>query len=401
MALPTPGVADIIRHAGPGFRETHAGRLDALSHEVLESIARCRTAELGGHLYQCTHCERFHVAWHSCGNRHCPSCQGAAARAWMTRQAGDVLPVPYFHVVFTLPRPIARIALQNRKTVFDILFRCAADTIKTISADPRRLAAHVGGTAVLHTWNQKMEWHPHLHCLVPNGGFDINSGAWKTGSDHFFAPVRVLARFFRNRFLENLAKADLAFHGASAHLADREAFEAVLREARAIEWNVYAKRPFNGPEAVIRYLSRYTHRIAISDARIIAFDGDTVTIRHRKPVTKAGEKPSYGTMNLDADAFIRRFLLHRLPRGLHRIRHFGILANGCRAGTLDAVRSYTGAEPDTADDDTTDDVRVCAHCGAPLRLVLDFGRTSLSPERRALLDALLRQRGPPPPEPAP
>ena len=249
-------------------------------------------------------------------------------------------------------QPIARIAFQNRTTVFAILFRTAADTIKTISADPRRFAAHVGGTAVLHTWNQKMEWHPHLHCLVPNGGFDIDTGAWKTGSPHFFAPVRVLARFFRNRFLENLARADLAFHGSVAHLADREAFETVLREARTIEWNVYAKRPFNGPEAVIRYLSRYTHRIAISDARIIAFDGDSVTMRHRKPVAKAGEKPSYGTMTLGTDAFIRRFLLHRLPRGLHRIRHFGILANGCRAKTLDAVRSSTGAASDTIDDDT-------------------------------------------------
>ena len=395
-------MADIIRHAGPGFRERHAGRLDALSREVLLSIARCRTAELGGHLYQCPHCERFHVAWHACGNRHCPSCQGAAARAWMTRQAGDVLPVPYFHIVFTLPPPIARIAFQNRTAVFAILFRTAADTIKTISADPRRFAAHVGGSAVLHTWNQKMEWHPHLHCLVPNGGFDVDTGAWKTGSPHFFAPVRVLARFFRNRFLENLAKADLAFHGSIAHLADREAFETVLREARTIAWNVYAKRPFNGPEAVIRYLSRYTHRIAISDARITAFDGDTVTMRHRKPVAKAGEKPSWGTMTLGTDAFIRRFLLHRLPRGLHRIRHFGILANGCRARTLDAVRSSTGAAPDFTDDTTADEnLRVCAHCGAPLRLVLDFGRRRLSPEKRALVDALLRQRGPPTPETAP
>ena len=319
----------------------------------------------------------------------------------MTRQAGDVLPVPYFHIVFTLPPPIARIAFQNRTAVFAILFRTAADTIKTISADPRRFAAHVGGSAVLHTWNQKMEWHPHLHCLVPNGGFDVDTGAWKTGSPHFFAPVRVLARFFRNRFLENLAKADLAFHGSIAHLADRKAFEAVLRQARSIAWNVYAKRPFNGPEAVIRYLSRYTHRIAISDARITAFDGDTVTMRHRKPVAKAGEKPSYGTMTLRTDAFIRRFLLHRLPRGLHRIRHFGILANGCRARTLDAVRSSIGAAPDTDDDTTAENVRVCAHCGAPLRLVLDFGRRRLSPEKRALVDALLRQRGPPTPGPAP
>ena len=273
--------------------------------------------------------------------------------------------MPYFHVVFTLPPSIARIAFQNRKTVFAILFRCAADTIKTISADPRRFAARVGGTAVLHTWNQKMEWHPHLHCLVPNGGFDINSGTWKTGSAHFFAPVRVLARFFRNRVLENLAKADLAFHGASARLADREAFEAVLREARTIEWNVYAKRPFNGPDAVIRYLSRYTHRIAISDARIIAFDGDTVTMRHRKPVTKAAGKPSYGVMQLSADAFIRRFLLHRLPTGLHRIRHFGILANGCRARTLDAVRSSTGAEPDTTTDERAPADAACHREWAP------------------------------------
>ena len=264
--------------------------------------------------------------------------------------------------------------------MFSILFRTAAQTIKTISADPRRFAARVGGTAVLHTWNQKLAWHPHLHCLVPNGGFDINTAQWKAGPAHFFAPVRVLARFFRNRFLEELARADLAFHGSIAHLADREAFDRLLREARKVEWNVHAKRPFNGPEAVIRYLSRYTHRIAISDSRIVAFDGSVVSIRYRKPVTKAGQRPSYGTMNLDTDAFIRRFPLHRLSRGLHRIRHFGILANGCRARTLDTVRSSTHAPPDNIADDTTDDGgKVCANCGAPSRLVLDFGRSASLP----------------------
>ncbi len=308
-------MADIFRQAGPAFRARLAGALDAVALKIMDCIACCRTAVLGGTVYQCTDCGHVHGVWKSCGNRHCPSCQGAAAHKWMEKQAACILPVPYFHIVFTLPRPLARIALQNRKTVFNILFRTAAETLKTISADPRRFGARIGGTAVLHTWNQKMEWHPHLHCLVPNGGFDVGTGQWKAGSDSFFAPVKVLASFFRRRVLEELAKAharqELEFHGSIAHLACPRAcpraFARVLKQARKLNWNVYAKPPFNGPAAVIRYLSRYTHRIAISDARILSLDDDTVTFRCRKPTAKAGDRPSYGTMTLSVDQFIRRY----------------------------------------------------------------------------------------------
>ncbi len=294
-------MADIFRQAGPAFRARLAGALDAVALKIMDCIACCRTAVLGGTVYQCTDCGHVHGVWKSCGNRHCPSCQGAAAHKWMEKQAACILPVPCFHIVFTLPRPIARIALQNRKTVFNILFRTAAETLKTISADPRRFGARIGGTAVLHTWNQKMEWHPHLHCLVPNGGFDVGTGQWKAGSDSFF----------RRRVLEELAKAharqELEFHGSIAHLACPRAFARVLKQARKLNWNVYAKPPFNGPAAVIRYLSRYTHRIAISDARILSLDDDTVTFRCRKPTAKAGDRPSYGTMTLSVDQFIRRY----------------------------------------------------------------------------------------------
>ena len=328
----------------------------------------------------------------------------------MDRQAGGILPVPYFHVVFTLPRPVARIALQNRRTVLDILFRTAAETLRTIGADPARFGARTGGTAVLHTWNQRMDWHPHLHCLVPNAGFDVATGEWKVGSDRFLAPVKVLASRFRRHFVEDLAKAHadgrLAFHGSIAHLADPRAFARQMKQVRQSGWKIYTKRPFNGPEAEVRYLSRYTHRVAISDARLLAFDGDTVTFRWRKPVSKPGDRPSYGTMALSTDGFIRRFLLHRIPKGFRRIRHFGILANGCRARTLQAVpdtcRRETPPDAGAGDGDgtaeeTRDDRPACPKCGAPSEPVLTIPKRPgedpedvLDPVRK-----LVRQRGPP------
>ena len=255
---------------------------------------------------------------------HCPSCQGLAANRWREARAADILPVPYFHVVFTLPREIAAIAFCNRKVVFDILFRSVAETLRTIAADPRHGGVLIGGTAVLHTWDQKLLFHPHLHVVVPNAGFDVDSGEWKTGSSTFLAPVKVLASLFRRRFLEEIA-----------HLANPGAFHDTLAAARSKDWVVYAKRPFRGPEQVFRYLSRYTHRIAISDSRIVAFNGERVSFRHRKPARPGERKPRYGTATVGVDEFIRRFLLHVLPEGLHRIRHFGILANGNRARTLE------------------------------------------------------------------
>ncbi len=407
MADNSPGVADIFRQAGPAFRARLAGALDAVALKIMDCIERCRTAALGGTVYQCTDCGHVHAVWKSCGNRHCPSCQGAAAHKWMEKQAACVLPVPYFHIVFTLPRPLARIAMQNRKTVFNILFRTAAETLKTISADPRRFGARIGGTAVLHTWNQKMEWHPHLHCLVPNGGFDTATGQWKVGSDSFFAPVKVLASFFRRRVLEELAKAhagqELEFHGAIAHLACPRAFARVLKQARKVNWNVHARPPFNGPAAVIRYLSRYTHRIAISDARILSLDDDTVTFRCRKPTAKASDRPTYGTMTLSVDQFIRRFLMHRIPTGFHRIRHFGILANSNRARTLEAVPEADHRETRQAISDETGtgetaspEAPACPNCGKPSRPVLTIGRHPTDKEVARAME-IIRKRGPPHP----
>ena len=403
-----PGLADIIRQAGAGFRERFAGALDGVALKVLDCIERCRTPALGGTVYLCTDCGHVHGVWRSCGNRQCPACQGAAAHRWMEKQTACILPVPYFHVVFTLPPPIARIAMQNRTVVFSILFRTATETLRTISADPGRSGISIGGTAVLHTWNQKLQWHPHLHCVVPNGGFDVDTGQWTVGSDRFFAPVKVLASFFRRRMLEELAAAharqELVFHGSIARLADPRSFARHLKQARAPTWNVYAKAPFNGPAAVIRYLSRYTHRIAISDARIVDFDGEAVTFRHRKPVARSTDKPRYATMSLPVDVFLRRYLMHCLPTGFHRIRHFGILANGCRARTLaavpriddGAVQANDGADGD--DGANIEDSRpVCPACGKLSEPVLTIDRRDgHTPQDLAeLIRSAARQRGPP------
>ncbi len=292
---------------------------------------------------------------------------------------------------------MARIALQNRKAVLGILFRGAAETLQVIGADPRRFGARIGGTAVVHTWNQKLQWHPHVHCVVPHGGFDVASGAWKTGSPRFFAPVKVLASSFRRRFLEDLAKlhGDLEFHGALARLAEPHAFSRLIRQARKTRWVVYAKPPFDGPEAVIRYLSRYTHRIAISDARILAFDGETVTLRHRKPVARAGDKPTYSTMTLKAEDFIRRFLMHRLPKGFHRIRHFGILANSCRSTTLEAV-PHAGPRnaPEERDEPEAAGTPACPRCGTATVPVATLDR-NITSEGLARTMEHIRMRGPP------
>ena len=408
MSRNSPGVAEIFRRAGSAFRERLAGSLDAAALKVMECIERCRTPALGGTVYRCTDCDHLHAVWQSCGNRHCPGCQGAAARRWMDKQAAAILPVPYFHIVFTLPRPIARIALQNRKLVFNILFHTAAETLRTISADPRRFGARIGATTVLHTWNQKLEWHPHLHCLVPNGGFDVSSGDWKVGSNRFFAPVKVLASYFRRRVLEELAKAhanqQMVFHGAIAPLADPRAFSRQLKQARKLNWNVYAKPPFNGPEAVIRYLSRYTHRVAISDARILSFDGDTVTFRCRKPVSKAVSKatakPSYGTITLPVDDFLRRFLLHCIPKRFHRIRHVGILANGCRDKTLQALpqarRETQHDAGTTPEQETPAATPACPICGSPSQPVLTLSRQPPdNPDIPGRITDFIRKRGPP------
>ena len=389
------GVAEIFRRAGSAFRERMAGRLDAGRLKVMAAIEVCRTAVLGGHMYACEGCGREHPLYNSCRNRHCPTCQGMAANRWSEARAAELLPVPYFHVVFTLPKEVAEVAFCNRRVVFDILFRTVAETLRTIVADPRHGGMRIGGTAVLHTWDQKLRFHPHLHVVVPNAGFDVEGGEWKTGSGTFLAPVKVLASLFRRRFLEDLARAhgrgELEFHGTVGHLANPGEFHAALAAARGRDWVVYAKRPFRGPEQVFRYLARYTHRIAISDSRITAFDGETVSFRHRKAKQAGQKKPRYGTMTVSVDEFIRRFLLHVLPDGMHRIRHFGILANGCRATTLESAREALGSigcpDDEGVDGDAPEGERerdeaaepevapvACPDCGAPLRLVRQIPR---------------------------
>ena len=406
------GVAEILRCAGGAFRERRDGRIDAGRLKVMAAIEACRTAVLGGHMYACDGCGREHPLFNSCRNRHCPTCQGLAANRWSEARAADILPVPYFHVVFTLPREIVQIAFGNRRVVFDILFRTVAETLRTIAADPRHGGMRIGGTAVLHTWDQKLRFHPHLHVVVPNAGFDVESGEWKTGSGVWLAPVKVLASFFRRRFLEDLARAhgsgELEFHGTVAHLANPGEFHATLAAARSRDWVVYAKRPFRGPEQVFRYLARYTHRIAISDRRIVAFDGENVTFRHRKPAEPGQKKPRYGTMTVSADEFIRRFLLHVLPEGMHRIRYFGILANGCRATTLDRAREALGTVGCAVPGETADGLEgdheqdrdrgaeiatapvACPHCGGVLRLVREI------PRRKEPLSARGPPQAPPP-----
>ena len=412
MAPERAGVADILRCAGGAFRERREGRIDAGRLKVMADIEACRTAVLGGHMYACDGCGREHPLYNSCRNRHCPTCQGVAAKRWSEARADDILPVPYFHVVFTLPKEIAAIAFGNRRVVFDILFRTVAETLRTIAADPRHGGLRIGGTAVLHTWDQKLRFHPHLHVVVPNAGFDVESGEWKTGSGVWLAPVKVLASFFRRRFLEELARAhgrgQLEFHGTVAHLANPGEFHATLAAARSRDWVVYAKRPFRGPEQVFRYLARYTHRIAISDRRITAFDGENVTFRHRKPAEPGQKKPRYGTMTVSADEFIRRFLLHVLPEGMHRIRYFGILANGCRATTLDCAREALGTVGCAVPGETAGGLEgdheqdrdrgaeiatapvACPHCGGVLRLVREI------PRRKEPLSARGPPQAPPP-----
>lgn len=345
------------------------------AQRVFAAICQCRTAALGARCYRCEHCDAEHVVYNSCRNRHCPTCQGAAAHRWLKKQKARVLPVPYFHIVFTLPPMITQLVRANRKVMFNILIRTGAQTLLTIAADRRRLGASIGVTAVLHTWNQKLLFHPHVHMLVPNGGFDVDTGRFKTGSDTFFAPVRVLARLFRRLFLEQLHDAwhqdRLRFNDATAQLKDAEHFQSLLKQARSIEWNVYAKPPFAGPDSLIKYLSRYTHRVAIANSRITDFDGDNVSFRYRKPKSKSKQKTHHGIMTLPANEFIRRFLLHVLPDGLHRIRHFGILANSCAKKTMAKVLAQINLppEPPQPTDDSDATVVRCPTCHQPMTLI--------------------------------
>jgi hypothetical protein len=336
-------VADIFRHCGPQYRQTHAGGLSRTQRRAMSAIELCRTAALGGHVEQCDACGHQRITFNSCRHRCCPKCQSLARAQWLERRQAELLPeVEYFHVVFTLPEPIAALAYQNKRTLYDILFRTSAETLRTIAADPRHLGAEIGFITILHTWGQNLQHHPHVHCVVPGGGIAPDGEHWVACRPGFFLPVRVLSRLFRRLFLQQLRRAFdsgvLQFYGQLEPLTDPQAFAAWLAPAAQAEWVVYAKPPFSGARQVLDYLGRYTHRVAISNHRLQSFDGDAVTFQWKDYRHGAASR----TMTLAADEFIRRFLLHVLPDGFKHIRSYGLLANRHRAARLATCRRLLG-----------------------------------------------------------
>ncbi len=371
-------VADIFRAAGPTYRTVHAGHLSLHQLKVLSAIEHCRTAALGGHVEACEDCGHWRIAYNSCRNRHCPKCQGAAARTWLAEREADLLPVGYFHVVFTLPDEVANIAFHNKATVYDLLFRAASETMLTIAADPKHLGARIGITAVLHTWGSALTHHPHVHMIVPGGGITPD-GRWVSSRPAFLLPVRVLGALFRRLFLTRLMALHdagrLAFFGAMAPLAERRAFLRHLSPVRKKRWVVYAKPPFGGPEAVLAYLARYTHRVAISNQRLISCNETGVTFRYKDYRREGADRQR--VMILPADEFIRRFLLHVLPPGFHRIRHYGLLAAACRKVSLERIRALLAVVPAPEVDVPEEPANVsppCPCCGGRMVVIEVFER---------------------------
>jgi Putative transposase/Transposase zinc-binding domain len=372
-------VADIFRCVGPAYRVAHAGHLSLAQLKVMSAIEHCRTAALGGHVEACEDCGQWRIAYNSCRNRHCPKCQGAAARTWLADREADLLPVGYFHVVFTLPAEVADIALHNKALVYDLLFKAASETMLAIAADPKHLGARIGITAVLHTWGSAMTHHPHVHMIVPGGGIAPDGSQWISSRPAFLLPVRVLGKLFRWLFLTRLVAlydaGRLAFFGTLAHLAEHRAFLHHLAHVRGKRWVIYAKAPFAGPEAVLAYLSRYTHRVAISNSRLIDFDGTGVTFRYKDYRRNGADRQQ--VMTLAVDEFIRRFLLHVLPRGFHRIRHYGLLAGSARKASLALARQLldVAAPPDDGTSRAPDDFRPpCPCCGGRMIVIEVFER---------------------------
>jgi hypothetical protein len=343
VARPKFQVADVFRRHGKAYREANAGHLDRCQHRVMAAIEACRTAALGGHVRCCKECGHKEIAFCSCRDRHCPTCQGSAARAWLEARQADLLPVEYFHVVFTLPQPIAAIAYQNKAVVYGILFEAAAESLKTIAGDPKHLGAEIGFTAVLHTWGQTLTHHPHVHCIVPGGGLAPDGASWIASRPDYFLPERVLSSLFRGVFLGKLLAAykdgRLQFFSDLAHLAEKGLFSAYLAPLWQTNWVVDCKQPFAGPEQVLRYLSRYTHRVAISDHRLVEVADDGVTFTWKDYSDGSRVK----LMTLSPAEFMRRFLLHVLPDGFQRIRHYGFLANGNRQAKLARIRQLLPA----------------------------------------------------------
>ncbi|WP_027235659.1 IS91 family transposase [Leisingera caerulea] len=386
-------VADVFRMHGAAWRAANADHISLDQLKVMSAIERCRTAVLGGHVARCEDCAHEHIAYNSCRNRHCPKCQAGAAKAWLAAREAELLPVRYFHLVFTLPKPVADIARHNKREIYNLLMRSSADTVIRIAADPKHLGARAGITSVLHTWGSAMTHHPHVHMIVPGGGLSADGTGWIACRRNFFLSVRVLSRLYRRLFLDGLARlhkaGKLHFFGDHARLADRAAFDAFLRPLRKIDWVVYAKEPFAGPRAVLAYLSRYTHRVAISNSRLIRMDGRSVTFRVKD--YRVNGPGRHTTMTLKTGEFIRRFLIHVLPKGQHRIRHYGFFGNGNRAANIARIKELLGAETSDqghARDDNIDAsdasdalARVlalpCPCCGGRLVIV-----ETMAPERR-------------------
>jgi len=379
-------VSDVFHRHGADWRRANAGHVSLAQLQVMSAIEQCRSAALGGHVERCQDCGHSRIAYNSCRNRHCPKCQGAAATDWLTAREADLLPVGYFHVVFTLPAEISPIAYQNKAVVYDLLLRTAAETLLTIAADPRHLGARIGATAVLHSWGSAITHHPHVHMIVPGGGISLDGTRWVPCRPSFFLPVRVLSRLFRRLFLHGLADAytagRLTFFGDLNNLRYPTVFAAHLAPLRKKNWFVYAKPPFAGPEAVLAYLARYTHRVAISNSRLISLGERGVTFRYKD--YRRNGRARYRTMTLAPDEFIRRFLIHVLPKGFHRIRHYGLLAsatcktNIARARQLIAM-PVTVTEPHVEYDDADPSVAAdhrpsCPCCGGRMIIVETFER---------------------------
>jgi len=373
MKRPTLEVADIIRVAGDSFIDRNRAHLAWPQLKVLRAIRDCRTAALGGHLDRCSRCGHQAISYNSCRNRHCPKCQTNTRQQWLAKRAEDLLDVPYFHVVFTLPHDLSALALQNKKVFYDLLFQVSAETLIEVAADPKHLGARIGFLSVLHTWGQNLQHHPHVHCVVPAGGIAPDHSHWVHTATGFFLPVRVLSKVFRGKFVAGLKslfrKHGLSFHGSLRSLADSKSFRGFLRQLFRKDWVVYAKRPFGGPEHVLHYLAQYTHRVAISNHRLIAFQDGQVTFRW-KDYARGNKKR---TMTVSANEFLRRFLLHVLPRAFVRIRHFGFLTNRNRTALVPLCRRLLmeiGRErPPTLDHTRPSAEWLCPMCAAPMIVI--------------------------------
>jgi hypothetical protein len=403
VSRPALEVADIFRDHGAAWRKANAGHVSLDQLKVMSAIERCRTAELGGHVARCenANCGYTQIAYNSCRNRHCPKCQGTAAREWLAEREAELLPVPYFHVVFSLPAAITDIAYQNKAAIYDILFKASAETLMTIAADPKHLGARIGILSILHTWGSALTHHPHAHIIVPGGGISLDGERWIACRPNFFLPVRVLSRLFRRLVLEKLADAhragELQFFGKHTSLTNTRAFAAYLAPVRNSEWVVYSKRPFGGPEEVLRYLARYTHRVAISNRRLVALDDNGVTFKWKDYRLDGSER--YGLMKLNTQEFIRRFLMHVLPAGFHRIRYYGLLTSQKRAKNIARIRDLLAVPlipidaikaSNAKSEEQKATEHLCPCCGGRMRIIETFLRgqqprhrpTSLPPKIR-------------------